>query len=720
MLIPLPTRRFDASPFRLKFKQRAHAMDQHQNQLNPDNSSDPHPNDAQQHKPQESSTASAPLQENHGGNHAGPTDSNGDVLDLIAQVDEQLKRIRDAQQAQDEGLTTLAERFHQLEESEKKLQQESESLRTDREAIARQREEIERLQGELARTRESWENEQRERESQINSQREDVQRREGEVSRRTEELKTQADQLRQREEQLQNHREALDQERDELQRRVERAENNLAETENRMNEIAQRLAATEQERDSLCEQLATQKRQLDLAGEKLREFAAALKEQNAQVSQGASAMVLVKKQEQTIAELQQKLTESRTHDEQSAQQSDQLAEQIRERDQKIQSLTDTIESLRSELAELNTTRSNDESLTEEHEAQVQSLNDRISELELKLTEAKEALQKARQRERQRALELPDSQQQAADALRKKAKRIAQVATHVRRRRRRLQRVRAILREQSGNAHSRAAGSSATHEQYETIKQQMQEIEHQRRQLRDMHATLAATEQRMIRKWARPRAISLLFGLLALLLVNVAAAWALANYFAPAERSASITIEPRTAAGRALEPDEARRWQQWHATIVQDESFVRAIAQRLRERRLDAYGDPNQLEAVFRNNLTVDTGPGGQVTYTLAGHNRAEITGVLDVLASTLMIESERSMGSRGDRTSTVVLNERRQGKSMHYAMMNAWTLNDNRVMWMLPILVATILLTVTALRLIYTRLIQAKQLFDEATSVIED
>jgi len=645
-----------------------------------------------------------------------PRDAGGGVLDIIAQVDEQLKRIREAQQTQDAELTSLSERFRQLEESEHAIQRDRESLEADRAALEQQREEVEQLQIEVGRERESWEREQREREHRLSQQHESLCQRENELVRRQEELNSELENLRRREQQLQQQRDQVDREREELQQRVDEAEGRLAEAETRMEALSNELAVAQQQRDESNEQIAEQQRQLDLAGEKLREFAEALSQQNTQIDQAASVMLTVRQQERTIAELRAQLAETSTENEGADDRVDELTALLHERDEQIGSLQDTIERLRAELDELSEQHQRetaDEAAKSEHAAALQALRDRVAELERELEEAK----------RQGAASGQD--ERAADELRAKARRIAQVATHVRRRHARLKRMRALLRERAANAGNgstvdRAANAQAIHEQHETIMQQLQEAEQQREQVKHMRASLAAAERKMIRKWARPRAVTVMLGLLVLLIANVAAAWGLANHFVPAERTASITVEPRTTNGRDLEQADLERWQQWHEAVVYEDGFLKSLAQRLRERRLDEFGSAATLKTFFNEHLTVDAGPRGEVTYTLAGRDPAALTGVLDVLASTLVIESDRRMSARGDRAWAVAKNEREVGGRLRYAALNEWLLDDHRLFWTLPFLAGTLFVTVIILRLIYLRLIRAKQLFDEATSIVED
>lgn len=657
-----------------------------------------------------------------------PEHEAGDgVLELIAQVDEQLKRIRHAQQTQDEGLNSLADRFHRLEESECTIKEEREALEAERSALAKQREDVERMQVEIGREREAMNNEQRECENRISEQHASLQQREEELTRRQDELNAELDRLREREQQLQEQGESLDREREELHRRVEEAESRLAEAETRMNELSQQLASVEAERDTSRERLAEQRRQLEMAGEKLREFADALNEQNTQLDHAASAMALVKQQERKIEELQQQLAEG-TPDKHasSADGANELERELQEKNQQIESLNATIEQLRGELsglAEQKAANPEASSVDDGRETEMQSLRERIKELERELTTAKEEAAAAHAAAEARA------NQPSADELHAKAKRVAQVATHVRRRRRRLKYVRELLRERAAGLPRQAnhageddpsANREAIHQQHEALMQQMQEIEQQREQVKETRAALAATERNMIRQWAKPRAVTVMLGVMALLAANIAAAWALTNHFVPAERTASITIEPRTSTGQTLEPEAVERWQQWHAEIVTDDAFMRTLAQRLGERRLDDFGDPAALKETFRDRLTIDRSPDGAITYTLAGQDAAKLTGALDVLASTIVIESDRQMRSRGDRAWAVARNERKEGGSLRYSLMNAWTLADDRHLWMLPFLGGTLLMTALAMWLIYTRLIRAKQLFEESVSVVQD
>jgi DNA repair exonuclease SbcCD ATPase subunit len=671
------------------------------------------------------STANDPLAESAG------------VLSLIAKVDEQLNRIRSAQHAQDEELNILTERLRELEQTEQFVKQQRETITREREQfdqqretltherenidqqrheierdrqtlqaereqldeqrqalesenerVMRQREEFEQAQIELGREREHWDREQHSRESKLNESREEIAAREQELAQRQKELDGELDRLRQLEQNIQQQRDAMDREREELTRRIEDAERRHAESEHRINELTGQLQQSHHDRDQLDEKLSESRQQLDAASAKLEELASVLGEQNLHLNRAASAMAVVKQQERRIAELEEQLAQAgkvRDAASESAAANEMLARQVQEhaaaveqRDQQIESLTATIEQLRLELKT---------AVEQPAKTTAEANGPKIDE----------------------------------DELRAKAKRIAQVATHIRRRHARLKRMRELLRSRGTSTNTSApdpAKDAATHEKHQKLMQQAQSLERLFAKLRHRQTALAEAEKRMVRRWARPHAITVLIGIMVLLAANVAVSFGLANYLAPAERSASITIEPRTSSGNALAPDVLHNWQQWHAAIVQDESFIRTLAQRLRERRLDGFTDATSVQVAFRNDLTVDLGPRGDVTYTLAGRDTAMITAVLDVLAQSIVVESERRMSMRGDGAWAVARNERKDGQSLRYAAINDWTLDDPRLMWMLPLLGGSLLATVLLVWLIYTRLIRAKRIFDDLTSEV--
>jgi len=323
---------------------------------------------------------------------------------------------------------------------------------------------------------------------------------------------------------------------------------------------------------------------------------------------------------------------------------------------------------------------------EQKAAHTAALQSRVQELESELQQARSKSGK--------------SSSGSSKQLDEKVQRIRAAAEHLQRRRSRLQRARKLLelRKPAGESHSQS-----TTEQIELAKQSISEA----------RSALAASEREMMRRWARSRAavavsfVTVLIGMLA------AGSWFMADHFYPAKSTASVTLEARTKDNKMLEGEDGARWSAWHAEMLGDHAFRNTLAKRMEERQLPQYGSKTAIDNVMKNDVTIDAIKPGEITITMAGQDKQQLTHALDTLASTLATASTREAGKRSDAARTVIRGERNDTSTVQYAQMTGVNLEDERLMYSAIIFGATGLVALLCGVGVYTRLVKAKRVFEE-------
>ena len=87
-------------------------------------------------------------------------------------------------------------------------------------------------------------------------------------------------------------------------------------------------------------------------------------------------------------------------------------------------------------------------------------------------------------------------------------------------------------------------------------EQMREIEAQRAQLAEVQRVLAASEQQMIRKWARHRAAVTISCVMMLAAICAVGSWFVAGHVSPPVMAASVALEAHNRAKSPLTGDKA--------------------------------------------------------------------------------------------------------------------------------------------------------------------
>ncbi|MHC4414223.1 MAG: coiled-coil domain-containing protein [Planctomycetota bacterium] len=259
----------------------------------------------------------------------------------------------------------------------------------------------------------------------------------------------------------------------------------------------------------------------------------------------------------------------------------------------------------------------------------------------------------------------------------------------------------------GTTESAARAAAASRRQAQEIREQWQQVKHTQK-------SLAATEQKMIRRWARPRAVVILGWLAGLAVVAAVASVVAANRFLPPVISASVDLEAKTRFGDPISDEGAAKWQTWHAGMLSDAGFHQTVAKRLADQRIEPYGDVEVLAQRLGDDLTFDVAKPGRLTLILAGTDRHEVTAILDTVATALARESSRQAGKRSDSAIAVVRGERTDGGRLRYATVGKVPIRDQRLIGFVVIFAVFAIVGLLLMTRIYRRLLNAKHVVDES------
>lgn len=677
--------------------------------------------------------------------------SPGDVNKVLADVETYLQRLRAAQKAQEDAGTALAERTRRLERSEGDLDK-------ARQELLRQQQAMQDEHAQLVRRLQAAER------NALNLA--------AELESTKKELDSHSRQLQQASGAAQKSEERVAK----LERTVEKAKAKLEEgtaaREAAAEEVAaarKMLATYEAQAAEREVKLSATQRKLEEATRQLGDLARTISEQKTELERGAAALAVVEQQhrqieqlttelaeiklrsdtsqvqrlEQRVAELTEALRQARGQSAgnaglamveqrnaaleaeihslkvslqaaqlEAAQAKQSLQEQIQagaahathdaaaaEHGAKVAALTAELERLREHSAQELRTQLQAQSHLHQQElarassgspAELQTLRARVKELERGLAEAKS-------RPGSTAADAA-SPTDAAKALKAKAERISLVADHLRRRRTRLDKLRKLMGQRAQAASN---------------PQQLARLESEQAHLQEIRRMLAASEHAMVRRWARPKALTVTARLALIAVVCAIASWFIADHYFPARISASVGIEARTDSRQPLNAEAARSWRTWHTDLLRDPAFIHTLSRRLAERRLDQFSDPELLAQRLVSDLTVDGHQNGMLVLTLAGHDEDELTSLLDILTATLITESGRSVDQRPDRAAAVVTAERKDGGQIRYSSVNPVAIEDSRVSYAGPIFGVLMALIIALTIFVYTRLCGVKRVFDD-------
>ena len=237
------------------------------------------------------------------------------------------------------------------------------------------------------------------------------------------------------------------------------------------------------------------------------------------------------------------------------------------------------------------------------------------------------------------------------------------------------------------------------------------VQNQRQRLAHDQTRLKEMESRMIKIWAPRNAATVVSALGLLLAILVATSWLTTSYVFPAHISASVTLKPKTLNLDPLTDKQTASWQLWHAELVKDNEFKKTLLKRMRDRQMPV--ETIDLDECLKERLSLDTVMPSELTMTLSGTRKKEITDLLDVITSTLLIESNRQLKKRTGGAFASASTERKESGISRYAVINPTVIQDHRKYWMAPIFLLYGILAFGVFKFVLSQLNQVKRVINE-------
>ncbi len=248
----------------------------------------------------------------------------------------------------------------------------------------------------------------------------------------------------------------------------------------------------------------------------------------------------------------------------------------------------------------------------------------------------------------------------------------------------------------------------------------QELREQVTKLEQGKRSMASSEKKMIRRWARHQSVVTLGLLMVLAVVILIGSAMAADGFFPPIVAASVNLEARSRFGAPITDSEAEEWTEWQQASITDEAFIAKLAKRLADLRLDRYRDPKALSTRLARDLTEDATHPGRLTLTLAGTDPDEITFLLDTLATALAVESSQQATARGATWNTAVRDERQEQGRVRYAKIGAVAIKDQRIEATAMIFAVALVISVLVGWRVYRSLLRSGSVLDDDAVVLQE
>ncbi|MDG2424079.1 MAG: hypothetical protein P8M22_08880 [Phycisphaerales bacterium] len=406
--------------------------------------------------------------------------------------------------------------------------------------------------------------------------------------------------------------------------------------------------------EELEEKVDLQDARLEEAGRRLLAFMEQLREQTDLVERGNAALALVDQLEGRIDELQEALADAGDSAETSA---------------RITALEAELDSARCQLADVEPAMQELEGLRESHSSQEQDIE---------------------------------------IAVENRTRRLADIARHLHTRRTRLHSLRKAMR--VGNS---PAASETSKEQVSQRLRQSEIIEQRQRELDDVQRMLASSEKKMIKRWAAPRTLVLTSWTLLLVVIIAAASWVSADRVRPAVRTASVALAPQVPPGSSMDEASSNAWLEYHESQLKNKGFIREVTRRSSGRRLSPWDSHESVSRLLQKNLVMDTGEPERMVLTIAANDSDRAAAFLDILATSMVLDSQRSIASRPSGHASKVLDDRTDGGVLRYARIDPSPVQDDRLVTASLFFAGGLLLTFMVMGVVYTRLIRAKRIFEQ-------
>lgn len=642
--------------------------------------------------------------------HQFPSEAIKEVLNVLMVVERQFDKLRDEQQKQEAVYDELIQKIQVIEKAESKLSNDRKKLAADRKKVA----ETDKIALEMIEeSRQTLLQKQKQFQSERQSSVKELAKLRSEIEQESKSLHAERNNLIQKTEKAENKAhehshiiEELNADRTKLAARVEQLQDEAQQATHRAKKASRETQELELQTVSQREDVQSRIDELqgdrNLLNARVEEIE---QERNNLLRLRDEAEARNQELELRLGEmtdqgelLQNRLDEIQNEGNGNETHADSLHDRIAQLEEDLADRDRVIASLQEQGKSVSGKEMTAQSAAEESE--IQTLRNRVAELENELAAARKASSGP----------MNDPNESPPADLEQIKENLKEAAIHLHRRQERLHRARRLAREsrQTSTQVKPQALPAQTHEEEADLKRwvqnQRQRLAHDRTRLKDM-------ESRMIKIWA-PRNAALIVSALGLLLtILVVASWLTTSYVFPAHISASVTLKPKTSSLDPLTEEQTASWQLWHAELVQDDGFKKTLLKRMRDRQMPV--ETIDLDEFLEENLSLDTGMPGELTMTLSGTKKLEITDLLDVITSTVLTESSRQLKKRTDGAIATASNERKESGISRYAVINPTAIQDHRKFWMAPIFLLYGVLAFGVFKFALNQMTQVKRVINE-------
>ncbi|MCC6659889.1 MAG: hypothetical protein IT437_03285 [Phycisphaerales bacterium] len=216
------------------------------------------------------------------------------------------------------------------------------------------------------------------------------------------------------------------------------------------------------------------------------------------------------------------------------------------------------------------------------------------------------------------------------------------------RRRRMELVRRLLREQQGKL--RTAGD-ALRERFRECEQ----ILARREELAAARAAMVEVQRKLDRvqgKAVRTRAANLTLAIVALLGLLGGISWGITTQVAPATYAVKAVIEA-DGRGRELTEQELAEWRKFHENLISDPAMMQAAAQRMSSRGITSLGTPGLLSARLKKDLHHEARE-DRLELELVGLGAARTCREMETFVTALVSQSNAGRDRRSDGVATII------------------------------------------------------------------
>ena len=223
------------------------------------------------------------------------------------------------------------------------------------------------------------------------------------------------------------------------------------------------------------------------------------------------------------------------------------------------------------------------------------------------------------------------------------------------RRERLDRVKAILRQQSDKIRR---ATEALRDRYD----QCEKVLLKRAELVEAYQAVADAQSKLAKREARSGTLLGLSGLGLLLMMIAGISWFVAGQVAPGTYASQVTLVAK-AGERNISTADIASWQGYIEQLVSDPQFVEQAAMRMKRRGIEDLSVAGTLASVMSESLDVSSAEPGRIELEFRGDGAGYSQRVMDTFALTVTSHANGARARRIDGALTTIESAASTGKS---------------------------------------------------------